>query len=56
MLVQQNSFNVKSDNSGTPTIWHLRTAVPRPEVLLFTRKKVLPMEQADLRDMYKMAS
>jgi hypothetical protein len=53
--VQQNSFNPKYDNSDTPTIWHLRKVVPRLEVLLFTRIKALPMEQADLRDMFKKA-
>jgi hypothetical protein len=57
MLVQQNSFNLTSEYSGIPKIQQVMRTVPRPQVLLFTPpKKVLPMEQADLRDMFKMAS
>jgi hypothetical protein len=37
-----------------PIIWHLGV-VPRPEVLLFT-KKAASLRQADLRDMFKTAS
>jgi hypothetical protein len=56
--IQQNSFNLTSNNSESLTIWHLRTAVPRQEILLFTRekkkkKKASSMEQADLVDMFK---
>jgi hypothetical protein len=39
------------------TIWHLRTVVPRPEVLLFARKKKkASMKQADLMNMFTKAS
>jgi hypothetical protein len=42
-----------SHNSEILIIQHLRRIVPRPEVLLFIRKKV---KQTDLRDMFKKAS
>jgi hypothetical protein len=39
--VQQNSVNLTSCNLEMQIIWHLRRVIPRPEVLLFTRKKKL---------------
>jgi hypothetical protein len=30
--------------------------IPRPEILLFTKKKASAMKRADLRDMFKKAS
>ena len=39
--VQQNSFNLTSDNSGILTIRYLRRVVPRPEVFLFTIKSFI---------------
>lgn len=39
--IQQNSFNLLSYNLKIWIIWHLRSVVPRPEVLLFTRQKLL---------------
>jgi hypothetical protein len=45
--VQTNSFNPMSDNLEFLIIQHLKKTVPRPEVLLFTRKAAI-MKQADL--------
>jgi hypothetical protein len=36
-------------------LWHLRTVLPRQEVLLFTRKAAYSIRQADHRDMFKKA-
>jgi len=36
-------------------MWHFRV-VPRPEVMLFTRKKASLLKQADLGVMFKKAS
>jgi hypothetical protein len=41
-----------SDNSEILIIQHLRRAVPRAEVLLFTRRKASAMKQVDLRDFF----
>ena len=38
--VQQNSFNLTSDNPEMLIIQHLRRVVPKPEVLLYTRRKL----------------
>jgi hypothetical protein len=45
-----------SDNPEALIIRHLGIVISRPKVLLFTRKKLSPMKQADLRDMFKKAS
>jgi hypothetical protein len=37
-ISQQNSFNLIYDNPEVLIVQHLRCIVPRPEVLLFTRK------------------
>jgi hypothetical protein len=37
--VQHNSFNLMSDNSEIPIMWHLRIVI-RPEVIHFTREKL----------------
>jgi len=37
-------------------VQHLRTAVPRPEILFVTRKKALLVKQAYLTDMFRKAS
>jgi hypothetical protein len=38
LIIQQNSFNLTPDNTEILIIQHLRSIVPKPEVLLFTRK------------------
>jgi hypothetical protein len=54
-IVQQNSCNLTSNNSEIVIIWHLRRAVPRPKVLLFTRKQSF-INETDLGGMLKKAS
>jgi hypothetical protein len=49
-------LNLASDNLEILIIQHLRRAVPRSRVLLFTRKKGYSMKQADHRDMFKKTS
>jgi hypothetical protein len=44
--MQNNSFNLTSDNSEMLIIWHMRRAVPRSEVLLSTRKKASSLTEA----------
>jgi hypothetical protein len=44
------------DNPQILIMQHLRTAVPKPEVWFYTRKKFSSMKQADLRDMFTKAS
>jgi hypothetical protein len=39
-----------------PIIKHLTRAVPRSEVLFFTKKKVSSMKEADIKEMFKEAS
>jgi hypothetical protein len=39
LVPQQNSFYPVSYISDVMITWHLRKVVPRPEILLFTRKK-----------------
>jgi folate-binding Fe-S cluster repair protein YgfZ len=57
-IIQQNSFNPKSEKLEILIIWHLKRVVPRPKVLLFMTKKRKPLslKQADLWDMFKKAS
>jgi len=40
-ISQQNSFNLISVNPEVLIVQHLRCIVPRPEVLLFTRKSFI---------------
>jgi hypothetical protein len=50
-------LNLASDNLLILIIQHLRRAIPRSEVLLFTReKKGYSMKQADHRDVFKKTS
>jgi hypothetical protein len=53
--MQQKFFNPTSHNSEILIIWHLGRVVPRPEVLLFTRKTASLMKKAHLRDIFKKA-
>jgi len=41
-----------SDNSEILIVRHLRRAVPRADVLLFTRRKASAVKQIDLRDFF----
>jgi hypothetical protein len=45
-----------SSNLEILIILHSRRVVPRPEILIFLKKKTLSMKQVDLRDMFKKAS
>jgi hypothetical protein len=54
--IEQNSFNLTSNNSEILIIQHMRKIVLRPEMFLFTRKKASSMKQADLRNMFKTVS
>ena len=54
--MQQNSFNLLSDNSKILIIQYMRRVVPRMQVLLFTRKKASSIKQADLRNMFRKSS
>jgi hypothetical protein len=45
------TFNPTSDNLGILTIWHMRRAVPRPEVLLLPDKSFI-----NVSNMFKKAS
>jgi hypothetical protein len=49
-------LNLAPDNLEILIIQHLRRAVPRSKVLLFTRKKGYSMKQADHRDVFKKVS
>jgi hypothetical protein len=44
--MQQNWFNQKSNKLEILIIHHLKIVVPRPELLLFTREKVMSMRLA----------
>jgi hypothetical protein len=54
MYIQQSSFNLIPNKSEILIIWHLRTVVPRPEILLFTRKCFIS-EISRFRDVFKKA-
>jgi hypothetical protein len=49
-LIQQNSFNLMSDNSEIQIIWHFRRVVPRPKSFNFYQEKASSMEETDLMD------
>jgi hypothetical protein len=44
-----------SDNSEILIIQHLWRAIPRPGVLLFTRKKASSVTHADVTDIFKLS-
>lgn len=54
--LQQNSLNLISENSEIMVICHLRTAVPRPVILIFTGKKASSVKHADLVDVFNKVS